>query len=384
MSVKNIVILGVSGSIGRQTLKLIDDYPNEFNLIGASVNDSEGFLLDVIKNHPRMKYACVVNKINELENRSIIQYGKAGLKDLVTKEDVDMVVNAISGFAGLEPTLLAIASGKDIATANKESLVCGGQLIKQALAEHPVKFYPIDSEHSAIYQCLVGENKQAVKRLIITASGGPFRDYAIEDLKNVTVEQALKHPNWQMGKKITIDCATLVNKGLEIIEAHYLFDIEYDRIIPVLHYESIVHSLVEYVDGSIKAQLGKPSMETPILYAISQGRRLPKSDQQLDLLSGIDLHFTTLDRKKFPAIDLAFSVGRLGGSAPAAFSVANEVAVQAFLEKKIGYLDIVKVINKVVKEHKIVEEFTFEELSAIVDKIKVKAWQVCQQMGEIE
>lgn len=380
---KKIILLGASGSIGKQTLKLIKQYPNEFCLVGISVNTNVSFLNDVLDEFDSIKYCCITDSnVAKKCNISNLFVGNNGLGEMLEVCEADMVVNAISGIAGLYPTLVAIENDLDIAMANKEAIVCGGELIKKALAKHPVKFYPVDSEHSAIYQCLQGENHDEIYQLILTASGGPFRDYSLKDLENVTIDDTLNHPNWKMGKKITVDSATLVNKGLEIIEASYLFNVDCSKIKAVIHRESIVHSLVEFNDGSIKAQLGVPSMELPILYALSDNKRLQNDDNRLNLSSILSLNFSPIDTNKFPAIELAYEALKLKGSALVAYSVANEVAVEAFLNKKIKYLDIVKVINKVLKEHKLVKEYDYNKLCEIVEEIKVLARSICQKMKE--
>ncbi|NLB11217.1 1-deoxy-D-xylulose-5-phosphate reductoisomerase, partial [bacterium] len=306
--------------------------------------------------------------------------GEEGLAKLASYKEADIIVNALSGYIGLRPSLEAIKANKDLAIANKEALVCGGNLLRKELKKHPVKLMPIDSEHSAIYQCLVGEDKKAVKRLIITASGGPFRDYSLEDLKRVTKKEALKHPTWQMGPKITIDSATLVNKGLEIIEAHVLFDMPYEKIAAVMHYESIIHSMVEFIDGSIKAQLGVPSMEIPIQYALNLGERLVKEDQRLSFDEAFSLHFRPIDQKRFKAVALAYKVGKMGGIMPCVYSVANEVAVKAFLEDKLAFYQIVEVIEKVVKTTKNRPVDSYESLMLVIEECKKQAWEIIEQM----
>jgi len=346
---KRVVVLGCSGSIGRQTLKIIDDNPDLFSLVGVSVNNSIAFLNEVIDKHPSIEICCIGREEDkERVHHSKIYSGEDGLSILASYANADIVVNALLGYVGLRPTLAAIKSSNDIAIANKEALVCGGELIKQELRNHPVNVYPIDSEHSAIYQCLVGEDKRKVKRLIITASGGPFRTNSLKELETVTKEEALHHPTWSMGEKITIDSATLVNKGLEVIEAHYLFNLPYEKISVVIHPESIVHSMVEFIDGSIKAQLGKPTMEVPILYALNGGKRSLKEDCYLDFESKLNLHFEPLDFKRFKAVALAYEVGKKGGNLPLAYSVSNEIAVHAFLDDKIAFKDIVEIVKEVV------------------------------------
>lgn len=378
---KRVVILGVSGSIGQQTVKVIEDNPQLFCLVGASVNSQLSFLESLIKKHPSLKAVCVGKKEDEEKFQvPIVCSGEEGLAKLASYKEADIIVNALSGYVGLRPSLEAIKANKDLAIANKEALVCGGSLLRKELKKHPVKLMPIDSEHSAIYQCLVGEDKKAVKRLIITASGGPFRDYSLEDLKRVTKKEALKHPTWQMGPKIAIDSATLVNKGLEIIEAHVLFSVPYEKIAAVMHYESIIHSMVEFIDGSIKAQLGVPSMEIPIQYALNLSERLVKEDQRLSFDESFSLHFRPIDQKRFKAVALAYKVGKMGGIMPCVYSVANEVAVKAFLEDKLAFYQIVEVIEKLVEmtENRPVD--SYESLMLVIEECKEQAWEIIEQM----
>lgn len=342
-----LAILGVSGSIGEQVLKIVQDHQKDFEVVAVSVNTSIEVLDELIKRFPSIKMIGVsdlksYNKIlNKFDNIIVTN----NLLDLVNYDEVTMVVNAIVGIAGLKPTLATIKANKDLALANKESIVCGGELIKELLKNSKTKIYPIDSEHSAIAQCLVGEDISKVKRLIITASGGPFRDLSLADLENVTKKDALNHPNWKMGNKITIDSATLVNKGLEIIEAHYLFSLPYNKIDTVIHYESIIHSMVEFIDGSIKAQMGKPNMEVPIQYALYKCKRAINLDQKFDLSKCFSLRFKPIDYDRFKAIKLAYDVGNKGGSAPLVYNASNEAAVDLFLKDLIAFKDIVNLIE---------------------------------------
>jgi len=274
-----------------------------------------------------------------------------GLIACATASNADMVVSAIVGAAGLEPTLAAIEAGKDIALANKETLVIAGELVMAAVAKSGGKLFPVDSEHSAIFQSLEGHRKEDVRRLILTASGGPFHNWSIDDLHGVTAEDALAHPNWNMGRKITIDSATMMNKGLEVIEAHWLFELPVDRIAVHIHPESIVHSMVEYVDGAVIAQLGIPDMKTPIAYALSYPERLALDLPPLDLCRMGTLHFATPDSHCFPCLDLAYEAIRRGGTTPAVLNAANELAVDAFLQGRAGFLDIPRVISAVLDQH---------------------------------
>lgn len=363
---KKLVVLGISGSIGKQTLNIIKANPDKFSLIAVSVNSNIDFLNKLIKEFPSIKYVAASKKVNY---PNVISYDlKEGLNKLAILKEADIIVNAVSGYAGLEPTLAAINASKDIAIANKEALVCGGDLIWKALEVHPVSFMPIDSEHSAIYQCLVGEDKNTVKRLIITASGGPFKDKTLGEIKHVNKEEALHHPTWNMGAKITIDSATLINKGLEVIEAHYLFHLPYEKISTVMHYESIVHSMVEYIDGSIKAQMGVPSMEIPIQYALCKGR-IHKDDQVLSFDKAFELHFKPIDMKRFKSIALAYKVGKMGGIMPCVYSVANEVAVKAFLEDRIKFYQIVDIVDELVNSVQNKEVDSLETIKETINDV---------------
>jgi 1-deoxy-D-xylulose-5-phosphate reductoisomerase len=287
----------------------------------------------------------------------------ASLEEMAVHPEVDIVVVATSGRAGLFPTLAALRAGKSVALANKEALVMAGKLVMQAAADGGGEIRPVDSEHSAIWQCLRGEKYSDVTRLILTASGGAFRDKSLEELRRVTPEEALRHPTWRMGRKITIDSATLLNKGLEAIEAHWLFGVPFDRIEVVMHRESIVHSLVEFADGSVKAQLGPPDMRLPIQYALSYSERLPSpSLPRLDLKQVGALHFEKLDLKRFPCLALALEAGHRGGTYPAVLTAADEVAVEQFLAGRIGFMDVAPVIEEALEEHDAVADPDLEEV----------------------
>lgn len=346
-----LVVLGVSGSIGKQVLRVVKEHKDLFEIVGVSVNTSTSILNDLVNDFPSIKLVGVSDeeKYKEIKDNSLFNVTN-NLLDLIHLEGVDMVVNAIVGIAGLKPTIETVKLGIDLALANKESIVCGGDFLQNLLKKSKTTIYPIDSEHSAIAQCLKGEDKEKVSKLVITASGGPFRDKSLEDLECVTKIEALNHPNWSMGNKITIDSATLVNKGLEVIEAHYLFDMPYNKIETLIHYESIIHSMVEYVDGSIKAQLGNPSMDIPIQYALFRLNRSKLESQKFDFNRAFDLHFKPVDLDRFEAIKLAYEVGNKGGSAPLIYNAANEQAVNMFLNDLIKFKDIVFAIKLAVKE----------------------------------
>jgi 1-deoxy-D-xylulose-5-phosphate reductoisomerase len=292
-------------------------------------------------------------KLKKLVNPDEVKVlaGIDGLTAISTLPEADLVLTAVVGTVGIRPTLAAIRAGKQIALANKETLVTAGAIIMAAAAEHGVGIIPVDSEHSAIFQCLEGRTPEQVERLVLTASGGPFRTYRPEQLTQVTLEQALQHPNWNMGGKITIDSATMFNKGLEIIEAHWLFSASFDRIDVVIHPESTVHSLIELVDGSFLAQLGRCDMRLPIQLALTYPERLNHSFPKFNFLERLTLHFEPVNLRLFPAIELAYAAGRAGGSLPAALNAANEVAVDAFLSNKIGFIEIVRIVSTVMGDH---------------------------------
>jgi 1-deoxy-D-xylulose-5-phosphate reductoisomerase len=352
---KRLAILGSTGSIGVSTLEIVAEHPGRFQIVSLTAGRNLALLEEQIA-----RFSPVVVAVPDQENARLLKerigadgpevlYGTRGLISCAAESPAEMVVSAIVGAAGLEPTLAAIEAGRDIALANKETLVIAGQLVMAAVAKSGCKLFPVDSEHSAIYQSLEGHRREDVRRLILTASGGPFRNWSIDELCGVSPKDALAHPNWNMGRKITIDSATMMNKGLEVIEAHWLFDLSIDKIAVHIHPESIVHSMVEYVDGAVMAQLGIPDMTTPIAYALSYPERLPLDLPPLDLCRLGKLHFSTPDRKCFPCLDLAYDAIRRGGTTPAVLNAANEIAVDAFLREKVGFLDIPRVIATVIE-----------------------------------
>lgn len=348
---KKILLLGCSGSIGKQTIDIIKEHKDSLQLVGVSVYNNVDYLKELLAEFD-IKFAYLKNYDEELNNlypNTKFFYGDNGLEEIV-KEDYDLLVNALVGFVGFVPTLNAINANKDIALANKETLVAGGQIIMKAIKEKGVKLFPIDSEHSAILQCLQGHNKKDVKKLIITASGGSFRDKRRDELEDVTLEDALYHPNWSMGSKITIDSATMMNKGFEIIEAHYLFDIPFDKIEPVLHYSSIVHSMVEYEDGSVIAQMSNPDMHLPIRYALLFPNNLKdENSQYLDFSKMLNLDFRPVDYGRYPLVKLAKEVGSLEGSFGAILIGANDEAVSLFLNRHIKFMEIEEYIFDTLK-----------------------------------
>jgi 1-deoxy-D-xylulose-5-phosphate reductoisomerase len=352
---KAITILGSTGSIGTQTLDIVTDHPDKFRVVGLAAGNNITLLAEQIRAFkPEIVAIANERKLPELKeaiakvaNPPQILIGQAGICEVARYGEAESVVTGIVGCAGLLPTIAAIKAGKDIALANKETLIAGATVVLPLVKKHQVKLLPADSEHSAIFQCLQGVPEGGLKRIILTASGGSFRDLPVEKLSSVTVKDALKHPNWSMGQKITIDSATLMNKGLEVIEAHYLFDVNYDRIDIVIHPQSIIHSLIEMQDTSVLAQLGWADMRLPLLYALSYPERIHTDWEQLDLVKSGDLTFKDPDHQKYPCMQLAYAAGRAGGLMPAVLNAANEQAVALFLAEKIGFLDISRLIETV-------------------------------------
>jgi len=344
-----LVVLGSTGSIGRQTLDVVRSLPKHFNVIGLAAGGNATLLEEQASEfRPRLIYC---DRESEYV-RGRISARWASMEEMAAHPDTDVVVTATLGITGLSPTLAALRAGKAVALANKEVLVMAGQLLTAEAKRHSAQLRPIDSEHSAIWQCLWGENPDSVERIVLTASGGPFRDTPPEELHRVTAEQALRHPNWQMGQKITVDSATLLNKGLECIEARWLFDVPLDRIDVILHRESIVHSLVMFRDGSVKAQLGVPDMRLPIQCALTYPERVPGTAvPRLDLRRIGTLNFGTPDMKRYPCLSLALEAGRKGGAFPAVLCAADEIAVQHFLAGHLGFTDIARVIEGALAAH---------------------------------
>ena len=352
---KKISILGSTGSIGTQTLDIVTDHPDKFQVVGLATGNNIQLLSEQIRQF-RPQIVAINNEsqledlkslISDLDYTPIILAGKEGVIEVARYGDSESVVTGIVGCAGLLPTIAAITAGKDIALANKETLIAGGPVVLPLVEKHGVKLLPADSEHSAIFQCLQGVPTGGLKKIILTASGGAFRDLPVEKLPQVTVADALKHPNWSMGRKITIDSATLMNKGLEVIEAHYLFGVDYNAIDIVIHPQSIIHSLIELQDTSVLAQLGWPDMRLPLLYALSWPERIYTDWEPLNLVKAGSLTFKEPDHQKYPCMGLAYAAGRAGGAMPAVLNAANEQAVALFLEEKISFLDIPRVIEKV-------------------------------------
>lgn len=367
---KRLAVLGSTGSIGVSTLEIVAEHPDLFQVVALTAGRNLALLEEQITRfRPEMVAVPDPENAQRLQERigssgPSILYGTSGLIACAVDSPADMVVSAIVGAAGLEPTLAAIETGRDVALANKETLVIAGELVMTAVAKSGCQLFPVDSEHSAIFQSLKGHCKDDVRRLILTASGGPFRNWSLDDLQEVTPQDALAHPNWTMGRKITIDSATMMNKGLEVIEAHWLFDVPVENIAVHIHPESIVHSMVEYVDGALIAQLGIPDMKTPIAYALSYPDRLTLDLPPLDLCRLGQLHFATPDSQCFPCLGLAYDAIRRGGTTPAVLNAANELAVEAFLQEKVGFLDIPRIIGSVVQKHTTTSASSLEQILA--------------------
>ena len=386
---KNISVLGSTGSIGRQTLEVVAANPEKLKIRVLAAHKNAGLMLQQMETfHP--DFAVLTDKeaaaelLKQYKGNTEVLSGQDGLLAAATYEKADTVLGAMVGYAGLRPTLAAIKAGKDIALANKETLVAAGHIVMQAVKDNNVRLLPVDSEHSAIFQslrsgyhpCLSFTEKERdnseVKRLILTASGGPFRGKNREELKKVTLAQCLKHPNWSMGKKVTIDSSTLANKGLEVMEAHWLFNMPYDKIDVVIHPQSIVHSLVEFNDGAVIAQLGIPDMKLPIQYALSYPERYDCNFGRLDLLKYNNLTFESPDRKAFPSLQTAIDCGKAGGSLPCAFNAANEECVTAFLEDKISYFDIPEIVKRVVDSHILIPHPCLDEIEETDRVVRIK------------
>ena len=369
---KKILILGSTGSIGTNALELIRNNREKYEVVGISGNKNIDLLKKQIEEfEPTSIYVGTEQDALNLKKKysfiKEVYFGENGLAELSKNSDYDIILTAVSGAIGIDATVEAIKREKRIALANKETMVSAGIYINKLLKEYPkAEIIPVDSEHSALFQSLQGFKKENIKKLIITASGGTFRGKALEYLENVTVEQALKHPNWSMGKKILIDSSTLVNKRLEVIEAHELFNIDYDDIDVVVHPQSIIHSMVEYVDGSIIAQMGVANMKTPILYAFTYPEKeFNSSINFLNLIKNNNLTFEEADRKVFKGIDLAYRAGRIGGTMPTVFNASNEIAVELFMKKKIKFLDIYRIIEDAMNSHQVISLDTDNALNII-------------------
>jgi len=374
---KNLYLLGATGSIGRQTLEIVDAYPNEFKVITLSARSRIDDLIDLIfKYEP--KFVSVEKKddtdrLSDMFENIVIGYGKESLVHAATynpKDNNGLVINALVGMSGLVPTVEAIKMKRNIALANKETLVVGGKIVMDLAKQNNVSIYPIDSEHSALWQCMNGEDRETIRKVIITASGGSFRGKKVSELETVTKEDALKHPNWTMGNKITIDSATMMNKGFEIIEAVHLFGLKLEQVEAILHPESIIHSMVEYKDHSIIAQLSNHDMKLPIEYALFYPSRKEAVVDPLDLTKIGTLHFEAIPTENYPCFRLALAAIKKGGSMPCVLNAANEVAVSLFLQDQIGFNDIARIVEKEMNSHQWIENPTLEELRSIDQEIR--------------
>lgn len=389
---KAITLLGSTGSIGTQTLDIVAQYPDRFRIVGLAAGRNVELLAAQIRQfRPEIVAISDAEKLPELkqaiadlDGQPILLAGQAGVIEVARYGDAEAVVTGIVGCAGLLPTIAAIEAGKDIALANKETLIAGGPVVNPLVEKYGVKLLPADSEHSAIFQCLQGVPKGGLRRILLTASGGAFRDWPVEKLSEVTVADALKHPNWSMGRKITVDSATLMNKGLEVIEAHFLFGLDYDDIEIVIHPQSIIHSLIELQDTSVLAQLGWPDMRLPILYTLSWPDRIYTNWERLDLVKAGNLTFREPDHEKYPCMQLAYAVGRAGGSMPAVLNAANEQAVALFLEEKIRFLDIPRCIEWVCDKHKSDnrENPSLDDILAADEWARLQVLEASQVLGD--
>lgn len=363
---KRIILLGATGSIGTQSIDVITHHPDSFSLIAMACGRNIAKLKELLSKVD-IKYVSVALEEDAIELAKEypdiqFSYGESGIMSLLDLE-ADVVINALVGFIGLKPSLKSIATGKVLALANKESLVVGGPLVKEYLGKYHGVMYPIDSEHSAIFQCLQGNEQKEIKKLVVTASGGSFRDRTRDELKNVTKEEALKHPNWSMGSRITIDSATMMNKGFEVIEAFYLFDIEFENIDVLINKESIIHSMVQYVDNSFIAQLGTADMKLPIQYALTYPKRMKLySEDVLDLAKIGTLNFKEVDFTRYPLLKLAYEAGKRGGNSGAIINGADEACIDLFLQGKISFLDIEEGIMKAYNKLKYIENPTYKDL----------------------
>jgi 1-deoxy-D-xylulose-5-phosphate reductoisomerase len=357
--VKAITLIGSTGSIGTQTLDIVAQCPEQFRIVGLAAGSNVELLASQIRQFrpsivaisDETKLPQLKEAIKDVDPQPTLLAGETGVIEVARHAEAETVVTGIVGCAGLLPTIAAIEAGKDIALANKETLIAGAPVVLPLIEKHQVKLLPADSEHSAIFQCLQGIPEAGLRKIILTASGGAFRDWDVEKLAEVTVADALKHPNWSMGRKITVDSATLMNKGLEVIEAHFLFGLDYDDIEIVIHPQSIIHSLIELQDTSVLAQLGWADMRLPLLYALSYPERIYTDWERLDLVKAGSLTFREPNHQKYPCMKLAYAVGKAGGSMPAVLNAANEQAVALFLEEKIHFLDIPRCIEKVCEIH---------------------------------
>ncbi|MBP1762274.1 MAG: 1-deoxy-D-xylulose 5-phosphate reductoisomerase [Firmicutes bacterium] len=384
---KKITLLGSTGSIGVNALDVLDKNPKKFKVVALTAGRNIRLLAkQILKFHPKIvavqsrQDAERLHQILGVKNNIPILYDETGIEEVASYPSSDIVLSAISGAAGLKPTLSAIEAGKDIALANKETMVVAGHIVTKKARQKNIKILPVDSEHSAIFQCLAGQRPENLRRIILTASGGPFYNLSKADLKKVTLAQALKHPRWEMGRKITIDSASLMNKGLEVIEAKWLFNLDIAHIDVLIHPQSVVHSLIELLDGSVLAQLGIADMRIPIAYAFAYPDRMTNELPLLNMAKTGPLEFHQPDMNKFPCLELAYEAGRSGGTAPVVLNAANEVAVAAFIENKICFNDLAKVIEKVLHKHHTASDPSLGNILGIDGEARMQAQCVIKKL----
>jgi 1-deoxy-D-xylulose-5-phosphate reductoisomerase len=384
---KKITLLGSTGSIGVNALDVLDKNPKKFKVVALTAGRNIRLLAQqILKFHPKIvavqsrQDAERLHQILGVKNNIPILYDETGIEEVASYPSSDIVLSAISGAAGLKPTLAAIEAGKDIALANKETMVVAGHIVTKKARQKNIKILPVDSEHSAIFQCLAGQRPENLRRIILTASGGPFYTLSKADLKKVTLAQALKHPRWEMGRKITIDSASLMNKGLEVIEAKWFFNLDIAHIDVLIHPQSVVHSLIELLDGSVLAQLGIADMRIPIAYAFAYPDLMTNELPLLNLAKTGPLEFHQPDMNKFPCLELAYEAGRSGGTAPVVLNAANEVAVAAFIENKICFSDLPKVIEKVLHKHHTTNNPSLENILGIDGEARMQAQSVIKKL----
>lgn len=376
---KKIVVLGSTGSVGRQALQVVDEFPHEFKIVGLAAGTNVQLLAEQVEKYqpPYVSIGSAEDAVllrHLIKGKAEIFNGEKGLVELAKIKDIDLILIAVSGINGLLPTLTALENKTTVALANKETIVTAGSLVMEKAREYGTPIIPVDSEHSALFQCLENENRTAVEKLILTASGGPFLKATREELANVSPQMALNHPNWKMGAKITVDCAGLINKGLEIIEAHWLFGVPYEKIEVVIHPQSVVHSMVQYEDGSVLAQLGSPDMRVPIQYAFTYPQRLANSFPRLNFYQQGEISFYKPDFDRFPGLSLAIKAGKIGGTMTTVFNGANEAAVEFFLKGRIRFIDIPQIIERVMIQHQALENFQVSDILEIDHwaRLKVK------------
>ena len=383
---KKLSILGSTGSIGTQTLDIVKNNPDEFRVVGLTANKNIELLKNQINEFKPEAVGVMDEEKADLLKQNVdinVYSGIEGIIKIAALNEIDTVVNSLVGSVGVKPTVEAIRNKKNIALANKETLVTAGSVVMEEVKKNNVRLMPIDSEHSAIFQCLNNENVNDVNEITITASGGPFKNYSKAQLENVTVQDALRHPTWDMGNKITIDSATLMNKGFEVIEAHWLYDIPYEKVEVVIHPQSIIHSLVEFKDNSTLAQLSLPDMKLPIQYALSYPKRLPLNIKKLNLMEVKNLSFEKPNFELFPCLKYAYDAGNKSGTLPAVLNAANEAAVYAFLDNKIKFLDIHRLINKMMQKHNIIKNPNLNQILDVDKKIKEETQEIIENKVEI-